>query len=123
MSLTFIHDRLASAAVLFTAVCAAWGIIGYLRNQPISSNYWGTLAIAEVLMVLQAIIGVVLWIQGARPDRDIVHLLYGATAVISLPAAYVYTNGKDDRPYNLLYGVVSLWLVGIALRGITTGGG
>jgi len=41
--------------------------------------------------------------------------------VISLPAAYVYTSGKDTRDENLIYALVSLWLVFIVERGITTG--
>ena len=123
MSLTFIHDRLSVTAVIFTAICAIWGVVNYLRNQPVTSSYWGTLAIAEVLMVAQLVIGVLLWLGGERPERGVVHLLYGATAVISLPAVYVYTDGADTRREGLFYGIICIWLFGISLRAITTGGG
>lgn len=123
MTLTNIHDGLATTAVLFTAICAIWGIVNYLRNQPVTSGYWGALVLAELLMIAQLILGAVLWIQGGRPDRGTVHLLYGATAVISIPAVYLYTGGRDSRREGLFYGIICLWLFGISLRAIATGGG
>ena len=59
--------------------------------------------------------------SGGQLLRPIVHILYGATMVISLPAAYLYTRGKDTRNENLIYALVSLWLVFIVERGISTG--
>ena len=41
--------------------------------------------------------------------------------VIALPAAYIDTSGKDTRNENLIYALVSLWLVFIVERGISTG--
>jgi hypothetical protein len=53
--------------------------------------------------------------------RPVVHILYAATLVISLPAAYVYTGGKDTPRENIIYALVCLWLVFIAERSISTG--
>ena len=94
MSLAVIHDRLAVSAVLFAGVCAVWGFINYIRKQPMTSGYWGALVICEVLMIVQAVFGIVLAIQGNHPPRAIVHYLYGISAVISLPAVYVFTGGR-----------------------------
>ncbi len=121
MPLATIHDRLAISAVLFAGICAAWGFINYIRKQPMTSGYWGALVICEILMIVQAVLGIVLAIQGNHPPRAIVHYLYGISAVISLPAVYVFTGGQDTRRESLLYAVVSLWLFGLAIRGITTG--
>ena len=121
MSLAVIHDRLAISAVLFAGVCAVWGFINYIRNQPITSGYWGALVICEGLMILQGILGIVLAVQGNEPVRGIVHYLYGVTAVISLPAVYVFTGGRDTRRESMLYAIVCVWLLLIALRAVTTG--
>lgn len=121
MSLAVIHDRLAISAVLFAGVCAVWGFINYIRNQPITSGYWGALVICEGLMILQGILGIALAVQGNEPVRGIVHYLYGVTAVISLPAVYVFTGGRDTRRESMLYAIVCVWLLLIALRAVTTG--
>ena len=121
MSLFNIHDRLAVSAVLFAGVCTVWGFINYIRKQDMTSGYWGALVICEVLMITQGVIGIILAVQGSSPPRAIVHYLYGISAVISLPAVYVFTGGRDTRRESLLYAIVSLWLFGLAIRGITTG--
>jgi FtsH-binding integral membrane protein len=121
MTLTFIHNRLAVTALVFAAICTIWGFVNFLRNRPVGGSYWGTLVIMEVLVVGQSAVGLILLLSGGHLARTVVHLLYGATAVLSLPAAYVYTSGRDSRRENLVYALVCLWLFFIIERGITTG--
>ena len=123
MSIDFIHGRLANAALLFSILCAAWGLFNFIRKQPVTSSYWGGLVILQILAMAQVVIGIVVYAStdGAQLARPIVHLLYAATLVISLPAAYVYTGGKDTQRENMIYALVCLWLVFIAERSISTG--
>lgn len=122
MLISVLHARLAMSGLLFAAVCVAWGLLNFLRNKPVTSSYWGALVILEILMVAEVVLGILVALSGqGQVARPIVHILYGATMVISLPAAYIYTGGKDTRRENLIYAVVSLWLVFIIERGITTG--
>ncbi len=104
MPLSFIHARLATSAVIFTLICAVWGFVSYVRRRPVTGNYWGTLIIAELLFLAQAAVGVILLVEGAVPARGVaIHLLYGVTAVISLPAVYLYTGGTEPWRERLLY--------------------
>lgn len=121
MSLVFIHNRLSVTAILLAAIVAGWGFLNYLRRQPVSSAYWGGLVILEIVMVGQAVLGLILLLSGGQLARPVVHLLYGATAVLSLPAAYIYTRGRDSRAENLIYALVCLWLFFIVERSMTTG--
>ncbi|HSN78694.1 MAG TPA: hypothetical protein VL334_26790 [Anaerolineae bacterium] len=123
MSIDFIHARLANAALLFSVICFAWGLLNFIRKQPVTSSYWGALVILQILAMAQVVIGIVVYasMDGGQLARPIVHLLYAATLVISLPAAYVYTGGKDTQRENMIYALVCLWLVFIAERSITTG--
>ena len=122
MPISVIHDRLATSAMLFSAICVVWGLFNYIRKQPVTSGYWGGLVILEILMIAQVGFGIAFALSGGgQLLRPIVHILYGATMVISLPAAYIYTSGKDTRNENLIYALVSLWLVFIVERGISTG--
>jgi heme A synthase len=117
-----IHARLANTVLLYSLVLGIWGLIRFFRKQPIDSSFWGALVLAEGLILVQGILGVILWSLGLRPSRGAVHILYGVVSVLSLPAVYVYTKGRDNRREMLLYGVVLLFLVAIAIRAMATGG-
>lgn len=117
-----LHGRLANTVLLFNLVAGLWGVISYFRGRGVTSNYWGILAIAELLFIAQAILGASLWLGDARPARAAVHVLYGAVSVISLPAYFLFTRGRDDRPAALAYGALCLFLAGISLRAMATGG-
>jgi hypothetical protein len=116
------HDRLANTILLFNLIAGLWGVVSYFRGRGVTNNYWGILAIAELLFIAQAILGVTMWLGGARPAGSTVHLLYGAVSAISLPAYFLFTRGRDDRPATLAYGVLCLFLAGISVRAMVTGG-
>ena len=58
MPISVIHDRLATSAMLFSAICVVWGLFNYIRKQPVTSGYWGGLVILEILMVAQVGFGI-----------------------------------------------------------------
>lgn len=119
MTTAFLHERLASAALIFFLVAGLWGLMAYFRRRGVGSDYWGILAIGELLLLVQGALGAWLWLEGQRPGQGI-HILYGMVAVITLPAYYAYTKGQDDRRAALAYGMICLFLVGIAMRAATT---
>lgn len=121
MTLTMIHARLSTAMLIFAAIGALWGFGLYFLKRGVDGNYWGILATGELLFLAQAVVGTVLWLEGLRPGRTI-HLLYGAVAVLTLPAYYFFSNGRDDRRGALGYAIVLLFLFGISLRAIGTAG-
>lgn len=120
-ALDVLHARLLVTILLFFGVLTVWGLVGYLRGQAISGSYKGALAIGELLMLAQFLIGVLLLIGGAQPFRLSIHILYGIVAIITLPGTFAYTRGRDDRWEQLIYVVVCLFLCGIALRALSTG--
>jgi hypothetical protein len=48
-------------------------------------------------------------------------LLYGLTAVLTLPAYYFISRGRDDKKASLIYGLLCLFLAFAAYRGMVTG--
>ena len=120
-TLAMLHARLVVTILLFFGALSIWGFIGYLRGHSISGSYRGALAIGELLMLAQFVIGVLLMLGGAQPARPSIHILYGIVAIIGLPGAFAYTRGRDDRWELLIYVAVCLFLCGIALRAMTTG--
>ena len=90
-----------------------------VNNNGITGSYWGILAVGEILIVAQLVVGVILWI--VSPGRaPLIHVLYGIVAGISIPGYYAYTRGRDDRRASLTYGLICLFLVGISFRAIGT---
>ena len=120
MTLTTIHVQLGTAMLLFLSIAGVWGLTTYFLRRGITGSYWGILAVGEILIVAQMVVGIILWIEGARPARTI-HVLYGIVAGISIPGYYAYTRGQDDRRASLTYGLICLFLVGISIRAVGTG--
>jgi len=122
MSLVEIHGRLANTALFYFLLLALWGLWRALRKQGIDSSFWGALAIAEILIILQGSLGAILYFSGDRPGRW-VHILYGVVAVLVIPGLYAYTKGESNRRVMLIYGITLLISVGVILRAISTAGG
>lgn len=123
MSLSFIHANLANTMMLFMLIAGTWGVVLHFRKQGIGGNYWGILAVGELLVLAQGALGAFLWLGNARPGRMGVHILYGMVSVLALPAYYALTRGRDDRNAALAYGLLCLFLTAIALRAAATGVG
>ena len=114
------HDRLATTVLLFFLATGMWGLVEYLRGGTLSGNIVGALLLGQGLVMLQGVLGMVLFLFGDRPD-DIVHLLYGFTAVLVLPFVWSYFRNRAARQGLLMYSLVALFIVGLAIRGMTTG--
>ncbi len=121
MSITQIHGALANTVVYYFVILALWGLFRFFRKEGISSNYWGALAIGEILIITQGALGAFLWIGGAHPEQSL-HFLYGIIGALVIPGLYLYTRGDERRQVMLVYGVSLLIAVALIIRAIMTGG-
>jgi hypothetical protein len=119
MSLSEIHGRLANTALIYFLILALWGLWRALRKQGLDSSFWGALAIAEILILIQGGLGAILFFGGDRPGRW-VHILYGVVAALVIPGLYAYTKGESDRRVMLIYAITLLISVGVILRAMGT---
>jgi hypothetical protein len=114
-----IHGLFAWAVVLYFVAIGLWGLFLAIRRAALPPSFAGALAIAVILGVVQALIGLVLFVTGGRP-RDDLHYLYGLSVIVALPLVQQFVaQRKVSRP--LLYGLAALFTMGLALRAITTG--
>lgn len=118
--LPFIHQRLGITALYFFLIISIWGYYKFFRKQGIDSAYWGVLAIGELLIVAEALLGVALYASGLRPARDWIHILYGVIIPIMIPGAYFYTGGRGERAEVLVYSTAAIITCGLILRAIYT---
>ena len=121
MTLAFIHARIGLAGSLFLVLSGVWAFYLYFRHRGVDSNLRGMLAIAEILFVAMAVLGIVMAIGGAQVGRW-VHYLYGVLMVILIPSAFAITQGRDGRREALIYGLLTLFMAAMAYtRAMTTG--
>lgn len=67
------------------------------------------------------VVGLVLVSLGLGVMVRFVHYLYGVLVVISAPAVFAYTRGRDDRGAVLLYGATLLLTAAFGWRAQMTG--
>ena len=123
MSVVELHARFSNTALFYFIILSAWAYWRFFRKQGMDSNYWGALIIAEGLLLLQVLIGVYMMIIGLRPARVEVHIMYGVVSLMALPAVYMFTKGRQERPEMLMYGTTALITVGLIMRAMFTATG
>ena len=119
MPIRVLHMGLANSASLFLIVLTLWAFFLFLRSRPLNSSWYGAAVVIELLLVAQGILGAILWAtQGfVVSQRPWIHILYGAVAVVSLPAAWSYFSRiEDSRTQTLAMTLVCFFLWGIVQR-------
>lgn len=114
------HALLAQTAMYFFFAIGVWGLFEYARGGELGGNIGGAFVIGQVLISVQVLLGVI--ILGGGFTVQSVHFLYGITAIISLPFAWSYMRSRHPRQALMIYSLVALWIAGLAIRGIITGG-
>lgn len=115
----FLHGGLFRAGLLLAAIIGIWGLVMYFRRSGPTPSYRSTLILTEALFIVQGLLGATLFLGGRRP-HDELHWLYGVLLVLILPIATTYTSGREDRRQSLVYGIAGLFMVGLAIRALTT---
>lgn len=120
MSLAEVHARLANTAMIYCIIMAVWGLFRFFRRQGVSGGYFGAIVIAEILLIIQGLLGLILWFGAATFRPEWVHWLYGIVLVLGAPLVYAYTKGRQDRPEMLLYAVGFVIMIALVLRAMVT---
>jgi hypothetical protein len=114
-----LHEGLGTTSLYYFLILTVWGYVRFFRNKGIDSTYWGMLAIAEILILAECLIGGYLWVGGYRPQRSI-HVLYGLIIPLMIPGAYLYTKGRGAKAEILIYSTAAIITVGLIIRAIYT---
>jgi heme A synthase len=114
------HNILSTAISLFTLAVTLLALFRLLRREGLGSDFWGTVVIGEGLIVVQVVLGGILFFTGNEQPR-LIHYLYGALNALAWPATYAYAHDQDDRRQALIWTLVSVFLFGLSLRARSTG--
>jgi hypothetical protein len=95
-------------------------VLAHFGRLPNDGRYYSTLVLAELLVVAQALLGVILLVSGATATlRDPIHVLYGGLSVILLPTVYGMATRRGWSTA-LACGLVTLFMFGLGVRAFTT---
>lgn len=114
-----LHERLGNGAPIFMIGLALLSFINYARGRGVDGSIIGVIVIGEIFMIVQVVLGLILWLSGLFPAR-LIHFLYGSLTILTFPALWVYTQGATDRRAALLWAVMGLFMMGLAFRAIGT---
>ncbi len=74
------HAVLGVGVVASNLAAGAWGGIAWLRRSP-SVTFWYLLRLAQVVVVVEVVLGLLLLAQGRQPP-DGLHFLYGVAPLV-----------------------------------------
>jgi hypothetical protein len=110
------HEGIAWALIASNAVAAAWALAAHRWPAWRGRALWTVVVIAQLTTFAQAITGTILMTRyDLEPAR--LHALYGFSAVIAVAILSSYRTSTFMRGKQyLLYGVGSLFIMGLGLR-------
>lgn len=119
-TILWLHKGVSNAAVLFMALVGLLSLVNYFRGVGLDGNVLGAVVVGEIMMLVQAALGLILLATaGLYPARGI-HFLYGSLTVLFFPALWAYTHGDTDRRASLIWAFGGLFMMGLSLRAIGT---
>ena len=121
MTLTEIHEALAWFLVLSNAAVGVWALAAQLLEPLRVRPLWWAIAVAQSSTFAIAIVGV-LMVNRDGIELDSFHALYGFSTIIAVGILYSYRGSpfvKDKL--HLLYGLGSLFIMGLGIRAMFLG--
>jgi heme A synthase len=111
------HSVWGYIAISFSGLIGVWGLLRR-RNEPTRMFAW-SVGISFAALLVQVISGLIMYSGGTEPGNQ--HVFYGVLIAVTLSFVYIYRPQFRKRPM-LYYGLVLLFLMGLAIRGIQTFG-
>lgn len=106
MGLNEIHTILFNAHILFSLILGFWAAVMAGRNEPISGNFWGSVATITILAAIVLLVGIIMTVSGLRPERLTTYFLYMSWLVIIVPGLFTLLRGRDDRNAAIAFGIL-----------------
>lgn len=120
-SLADLHRAIAWFLVLSNAAVGCWALAAQWVPAVRSKVLWWAIVVAELSTFAIAVVGV-LMVREYQIELDQFHALYGFSTIIAVGILYSYRNSpfvKDK--VHLLYGLGSLFIMGLGIRAMYLG--
>lgn len=114
-----LHESFAWVVIISNGLAGLWALgAHWLPVWRVRALWWFTIG-AELTLFVQAGLGVGM-VAGQGYEAPKFHMFYGFVAIISVGLIYSYRPQMEKHKY-LLYGLGSLFLMGLALRAMFIG--
>lgn len=104
-----------------------WAAAGLVRNRAPGENFWRLLAVAQVVLGVQIVVGGILYIAGSRAQPNTgpewLHYTYGALFPLFLLVVghrFAGTERFQSIPW-VVFGIVALLNFGLTFQALRTG--
>ncbi|HET9203899.1 MAG TPA: hypothetical protein VFP67_12260 [Acidimicrobiia bacterium] len=113
------HETWGYIAAGISGVVGLWGVIIRRRVQP-PTAFWFGVGLAIAALLVQVVVGIA-WMRASGIDPGDQHVFYGVLIAVTFSFAYIYRAQFRKSPA-LYYGLLLLFAMGLAIRGMTTVG-
>jgi hypothetical protein len=93
--LSGVHAALALAVLAANLLAGGWGAVAWLRREP-SVAFWYLLRIAQVLVAVQVVVGLLL-VGSGRSAPDALHVVYGTAPLVVALVSEAMRVGAAQR--------------------------
>ena len=113
------HDTIAWLVLAGTGAAAGWALAAHKLPRLRVRALWWFVILAQVLLVAEIIIGVVLMAGG----RDVpgIHTFYGFVTLAAIGILFSYRSQVGRVRHYLLYGWGGLFIAGLVIRTMIIG--
>jgi hypothetical protein len=117
MTLRSVHADFAWVVVIANAIVGLWAVGAHYDARVRHRLLWPATILAEATVMVQVGLGSAL-VAIQHHEVASFHALYGFAAFASVGILYSYRQQLKEHLF-LLYGLGGLWLMGLAIRGLT----
>lgn len=119
-----LHKYLGLALPFGFLAMSLWAFIGLVLNRSPQQGFWRLVAVVQVVLGLQIIVGGILFLTGHRPNSNgpqWLHYAYGGLfPIVVLAYAHRYARRSEGLPW-LVFGIAALVVFGLTFRAMQTG--
>jgi hypothetical protein len=120
VSVKEIHNGVALALLIVNGAVAIWGLLAWARDWELINAFKWLALLGWLLYLPQLALGIALYLNHHRAPTGWQHYIYGIGALIGLGIGSYYRKRLPGHEA-MLYGLVALFLTGVAARAWMTG--
>ena len=116
-----VHKYAGFAVVALFTIGWVWGLGAYVARRGPGKYYWVWLSAAQIVVILQALLGIILLLLGYRPLTWL-HLVYGFGPIVIFAIAHSLAREEafHSRPW-AAFALAAFICFGLTLRAAMTG--